>query len=79
MNRLQGKVAIVTGAGSRGEGVGNGKAASVLFAREGAKVLLVDLDASKAKVTLDMIKAEGGEASVFAADVTKLRETGAIA
>ena len=40
--RLQGKVAIVTGAGSSGEGVGNGKATSVLFAREGAKVLLVD-------------------------------------
>ena len=40
--RLEGKVAIVTGAGSRGPGVGNGKATSVLFAREGAKVLLVD-------------------------------------
>ena len=42
--RLEGKVAIVTGAGSSGEGVGNGKAASILFAREGAKVLLVDFD-----------------------------------
>ena len=40
--RLEGKVAIVTGAGSSGPGVGNGKAAAVLFAREGAKVLLVD-------------------------------------
>ena len=40
--RLEGKVAIVTGAGSSGEGIGNGKAASILFAREGAKVLLVD-------------------------------------
>src|SRR5690554_365641 len=40
--RLQDMVAIVTGAGSRGEGVGNGKAASILFAREGAKVCLVD-------------------------------------
>ena len=36
--RLEGKVAIVTGAGSRGEGVGNGKATATLFAREGAKV-----------------------------------------
>ena len=40
--RLDGKVAIITGAGSSGPGVGNGKAAALLFAREGAKVLLVD-------------------------------------
>ncbi len=68
--RLEGKVAIVTGAGSRGPGVGNGKAASVLFAREGAKVLLVDTVASHAEETREMIEAEGGEASVFEADVT---------
>ena len=68
--RLDGKVAIVTGAGSRGPGVGNGKAASVLFAREGAKVLLVDIDVDHAQETLEMITAEGGEASVFQADVT---------
>src|SRR5262245_11118483 len=41
-SRLAGKVAIVTGAGSRAEGIGNGRASAVLFAREGAKVLLVD-------------------------------------
>ena len=40
--RLSGKVAIVTGAGSSGPGVGTGKAAAILFAREGARVLLVD-------------------------------------
>ena len=68
--RLEGKVAIVTGAGSSGPGVGNGKAASVLFAREGAKVLLVDIDADHAQETLELITAEGGEASVFQADVT---------
>ena len=68
--RLEGKVAIVTGAGSSGPGVGNGKAASVLFAREGAKVLLVDIDADSAQETLALITAEGGEASVFQADVT---------
>ena len=49
--RLEGKVAIVTGAGSSGPGVGNGKAASVLFAREGAKVLLVDIKADHAQET----------------------------
>ena len=69
--RLEGKVAIVTGAGSSGPGVGNGKAASVLFAREGAKVLLVDINADHAQETLKMITAEGGEASVFQADVTR--------
>jgi NAD(P)-dependent dehydrogenase (short-subunit alcohol dehydrogenase family) len=40
--RLKGKVAIVTGAGSSGPGIGTGKATSVLFAREGARALLVD-------------------------------------
>jgi NAD(P)-dependent dehydrogenase (short-subunit alcohol dehydrogenase family) len=69
--RLVGKVAIVTGAGSRGEGIGNGRAAAVLFAREGAKVLLVDQSDKAAGETLAMIQNEGGEAAVFAADVTR--------
>ena len=68
-HRLAGKVAIVTGAGSSGPGIGNGKAASVLFAREGAKVLLVDAVVQRAEETLALIKEEGGEASVFGADV----------
>src|SRR5438046_7831189 len=69
--RMEGKVAIVTGAGSRAEGIGNGRAAAVLFAREGARVLLVDQQAEAAERTLAMIRAEGGEAAVFAADVTR--------
>jgi len=40
--RLAGKVAVVTGAGSRAAGIGNGKAAAVLFAREGASVVCAD-------------------------------------
>jgi NAD(P)-dependent dehydrogenase (short-subunit alcohol dehydrogenase family) len=68
--RLEGKVAVVTGAGSRGEGIGNGKAAAVLFAREGAKVLLVDLVPDRVNETLEMILNEGGEASVFTGDIT---------
>ena len=68
--RLEGKVAIVTGAGSSGPGVGTGKAASILFAREGARVLLVDLVPSRAEETLAIIREEGGEASVFQADLT---------
>ena len=47
--RLEGKVAIVTGAGSSGPGVGTGKATATLFAREGASVLLVDRSARQAE------------------------------
>jgi NAD(P)-dependent dehydrogenase (short-subunit alcohol dehydrogenase family) len=72
--RLEGRTAIVTGAGSRGEGIGNGKAAAILFAREGAKVLLVDLFPDRVNETLEMIKAEGGEASVLTGDVTSKEE-----
>ena len=68
--RLEGKVAIVTGAGSSGPGVGNGKATSIVFAREGARVLLVDFMEERAAETLAAIKEEGGEASTFQADVT---------
>ena len=69
--RLDGKIAIVTGAGSRGPGVGNGKAAALLFAREGARVLCVDLKAENAEETAKQIATEGGEAGGFAADVTR--------
>ena len=68
--RLEGKVAIVTGAGTRGEGVGNGKATAILFAREGAKVVLVDVELARAEETLADIESEGGVASSFQADVT---------
>jgi NAD(P)-dependent dehydrogenase (short-subunit alcohol dehydrogenase family) len=68
--RLEGKVAIVTGAGSRATGIGNGRATAVLFAREGARVLLVDQHSGAAEETLAMITDEGGAGEVFAADVT---------
>ncbi len=68
--RLEGKVAIVTGAGSSSEGIGNGKATAILFAREGAKVLIVDQVEERAAETESIIAEEGGEASVFVADVT---------
>ena len=76
--RLQDKVAIVTGAGSSGPGVGTGKAASILFAREGARVLLVDRNLQAAEETLAIIHEEGGEASVIAADVTAAADCEAI-
>lgn len=68
--RLEGKVAVVTGAGAQGEVMGNGKAVSILFAREGAKVLLVDQSDERVQETLRDITGEGGEASVYVADVT---------
>jgi len=70
-SKLDGRVAIVTGAGSSGPGVGTGKAISVLFAREGAKVLLVDKFEDRANETLRLIQSEGGTASVFGADLAE--------
>ena len=52
-DRLKDKVAIVTGAGSIGEGWGNGKATAVLYAREGAKVLCADINPDAAQETAD--------------------------
>jgi NAD(P)-dependent dehydrogenase (short-subunit alcohol dehydrogenase family) len=69
--RLADKVAIVTGAGSRGPGLGNGKAAAILFAREGARVLCVDQAKERAEETVGLIRAERGQAEPFAADVTR--------
>ena len=69
-DRLAGKSAIITGAGSRAEGIGNGRATAILFTREGADVLLVDRDESAVQATLDMIRAEGNDAAIAVADVT---------
>src|SRR4051812_3395466 len=68
--RLAGKVAIVTGAGSRADGIGNGRAASVLLARHGARVALLDAVREWVDRTAGMIADEGGEAIVVEADVT---------
>ncbi|EYS97658.1 3-oxoacyl-ACP reductase [Cupriavidus sp. SK-4] len=70
--RLEGKVAVVIGAGqSPGEGVGNGRAAAIRFAREGARVLAVDRRLESAEETAEIIRAEGFECVSFAADVTR--------
>jgi len=79
VDRLKGKVAIVTGAASQAEGVGNGAAVAMLFAREGAKVVLVNRGLERARALEDTIRAEGGEATAFAADVTRPEATQAMA
>lgn len=78
--RLEGKVAIVTGAGQTpGETIGNGRATAILFAREGAKVMLVDRRLDSAQETEKAIAEEGGESFSFEADVTKADDCAAIA
>ena len=70
--RLEGKTAIIIGAGqSPGEGIGNGRATALRFAQEGAKVMAVDRDLGSAEETASMVKEEGGECVAFEADVTK--------
>jgi NAD(P)-dependent dehydrogenase (short-subunit alcohol dehydrogenase family) len=79
MARVQGKVAIVMGAGQTpGDTIGNGRATAILFAREGARVMLVDRDLASAQETERMITEEGGEAFAFAADVTRSADCGAV-
>ncbi len=69
--RLKDKIAIVSGAGSSGSLAGVGDATAILFARQGAKVLLVDRDLERAETTLSVITEAGGTASVFQADVCR--------
>ncbi len=71
MARLEGKTALVVGAGSIGPGWGNGKATATLFAREGANVFCVDRNAEAAAETARIIAGEGGKATAFTADVTR--------
>ncbi|MDP6872220.1 MAG: SDR family NAD(P)-dependent oxidoreductase [Alphaproteobacteria bacterium] len=68
--QLDGKVAIVSGAGALEGGIGNGRAAAILLARAGARILAVDRDLERAAKTVDMIAAEGGEALAHEADMT---------
>jgi NAD(P)-dependent dehydrogenase (short-subunit alcohol dehydrogenase family) len=70
--RLVGKTAIVIGAGQGpGEGTGNGRATTIRFAREGARVLAVDISLASAEETAAMARQEGGECVPYVADVTE--------
>ena len=74
MFKLDGKVALVTGCGTLGEGWGNGKAIAVLLARQGATVYGCDLSLEAAQATRDLICSEGGNAEVQTCDVTKAEQ-----
>lgn len=77
--RLDDKVAIVVGAGqTAGSTIGNGRATALLFAREGARVLVVDRDEASAQETRHMIEAEAGAAVVCVADITDEAQAAAI-
>ena len=71
MGRLEGKVALVVGAGKRGDLAGTGYASAMLFAKEGAKVVLADFDLGRAEATQRDIAAAGGESRIAQADVTQ--------
>ncbi len=73
MNRLDGKVALITGGGS-----GIGKASCLLFAAEGARVVVVDLKQETADATANEIHERGGDAAAFAADVSKAKDAEAM-
>jgi NAD(P)-dependent dehydrogenase (short-subunit alcohol dehydrogenase family) len=68
---LTGKVAVVTGGGAAGDGIGNGRATAILLARAGARVVVVDRDKALAQRTVSMIEEAGGQALAVEADVTR--------
>ncbi|MEQ9332910.1 SDR family NAD(P)-dependent oxidoreductase [Thalassobaculum sp.] len=76
--RLKGKVALVTGAGSIGPGWGNGKASATLYAREGARVFLVDNRADAVEETRRIIEGEGGSCATHVCDVTRSDQVAAM-
>lgn len=78
-DRLQGKRAVVVGAGQTpGATIGNGRATAMLFAREGARVLCVDRQFDRAEETVALIRAEGGDAQAFAADIVRADQAASI-
>ena len=76
--RLEGKVAIITGAGCVGPGWGNGRAAAVIFAREGAKIFAVDLKAEAMAETVTRTREAGGEITTYTCDATKAEQVEAM-
>lgn len=75
MGELDGKVAIVSGAGSVAGGISNGRAISVLLARAGARLALIDLDRASAEETQRMTDDEGAQSIVLEADVAAVESS----
>jgi NAD(P)-dependent dehydrogenase (short-subunit alcohol dehydrogenase family) len=69
--QFDGRVVVVSGAGSRGEGIGNGRAAAILLARAGARVALLDRVRGWAEATAELISADGNTSLVIEADVSE--------
>ena len=68
---LAGKVALISGGGAAGDGIGNGRAAAILLARAGVRVLVADRDVAAAERTVEMIAEDGGVAAGHGGDVTE--------
>jgi NAD(P)-dependent dehydrogenase (short-subunit alcohol dehydrogenase family) len=75
---LRGKVAVVTGGGAAGEGIGNGRAAAILLAKAGTRVVVVDREKALAQRTVALIEEAGGEAVAIEADVTRAADCAAV-
>jgi len=79
-HRLAGKTAVIVGAGQTvGEQIGNGRATALLFAREGARLLLVDRDEASLTETGDRVVAAGGDAEIHVTDITSEEQCIALA
>ncbi|PTW61370.1 NAD(P)-dependent dehydrogenase (short-subunit alcohol dehydrogenase family) [Breoghania corrubedonensis] len=68
--RVEGKTVLIIGGGSPKDGLNNGKAAALLYGREGAQLAIADRDTEAAERTCAAVRAEGGEAIALTADVT---------
>ncbi|WP_416899763.1 MAG: SDR family NAD(P)-dependent oxidoreductase [Minwuia sp.] len=80
MGQLDGKVAIIAGAGqTAGEGIGNGRATALAFAREGARLVLASRSSGPLEDTRDAVRAEGFEAEIITADITSMDDCHAMA
>jgi NAD(P)-dependent dehydrogenase (short-subunit alcohol dehydrogenase family) len=75
---LEGKVALVTGGGAAGDGIGNGRAAAILLATAGAHVVVADRDLKLARRTVEMIESAGGQAIATQVDVTRASDCAAL-
>ena len=79
MAEMDGKVVLVAGAGATDpDGIGNGRAAAILMAEAGARIMCVDRDLALAERTVEMIAERGGEAEAFAADITRNEDCAAM-